>query len=119
MNTFDRAITLERLGGDVALLIEIAKLYAATARAQLQVIGAALADGNLDKVYREAHSLKGATSVFEAPAAVASLGELENAAKSGDLTQIVPIAGHVDKLVRELIGYLEDPTMLHSTDHQF
>ena len=114
MSIFDRTITLERLGGDAALLVEISKLYAATAPAQLQVIGAALADGNLDKVYREAHSLKGATSVFEAPAAVASLAELEGAAKSGDQTQAVPLASRVDKLVRELIGHLESPAVLHS-----
>lgn len=115
MSVFDRTTTLERLGGDAALLIEIAKLYAATARAQLQVIRAALADGNLDKVYLEAHSLKGATSVFEAPAAVSSLGELESAAKSGDRTQVLSLAGHVDKLVKELIGRLENPSIFHST----
>jgi HPt (histidine-containing phosphotransfer) domain-containing protein len=112
MNSFDRTITLERLGGDAALLVEIAQLYAATARAQLHVIGAALADGNLDKVYREAHSLKGATSVFEAPAAVASLAELESAAKAGDHAQTAPLAGRVNQLVRELIDLLESSAML-------
>ena len=115
MSIFDRVITLERLGGDAALLVEIAKLYAATAPTRLQMIGAALADGNLDTVYREAHSLKGATSVFEAPAAVASLAELEGAARSGDRAQVVPLASRVDKLVRELIGHLEGPALLHST----
>jgi HPt (histidine-containing phosphotransfer) domain-containing protein len=119
MSTFDRITTLERLGGDAALLVEIAKLYAATAPAQLQVICAALADGNLDKVYREAHSLKGATSVFEAPAAAASLAELEGAAKSGDRTRVVPLASRVENLVRELIGHLESPALLHSTGQQF
>lgn len=113
MNSFDRTITLERLGGDAALLVEIAQLYTSTARAQLHVIGAALADGNLDKVYREAHSLKGATAVFEAPAAVASLAELESAAKSGDHGQTVPLASRVDQLVKELIGLLEIPATLN------
>jgi HPt (histidine-containing phosphotransfer) domain-containing protein len=117
MSVFDRSTTLERLGGDAVLLVEIARLYTASARAQLHVIGAALADGNLDKVYREAHSLKGATSVFEAPAAVASLVELESAAKAGDRTQVVSLASRVDVLVRELIGYLENPAMLHSIGH--
>jgi HPt (histidine-containing phosphotransfer) domain-containing protein len=113
MNSFDRTITLERLGGDATLLIEIARLYASTARAQLHVIAAALADGNLDQVYREAHSLKGATAVFEAPAAVASLAELESAAQSGDRGRTVPLASSVDRLVRELIGLLEIPATLH------
>jgi HPt (histidine-containing phosphotransfer) domain-containing protein len=117
MSAFDRGLTLERLGGDATLLLEIARLYAATARAQLHVIGAALADGNLDKVYREAHSLKGATSVFEAPAAVASLIELESAAKAGDRVQVAPLASRVDALVRELIGCLESPAILHSAGH--
>jgi HPt (histidine-containing phosphotransfer) domain-containing protein len=112
MNVFDRTLTLERLGGDAVLLLEIARLYMATAPAQLHVIGTALADGNLDSVYREAHSLKGATSVFEAPAAVASLAELEDAAKEGDRTQVVPLASRVDARVRELIGCLESPALL-------
>jgi HPt (histidine-containing phosphotransfer) domain-containing protein len=112
MTVFDRTLTLERLGGDAVLLLEIARLYTSTARAQLHVIGAALADGNLDRIYREAHSLKGATSVFEAPAAVASLVDLEGAAKAGDPRQVVPLAGRVDTLVRELIGCLESPALL-------
>jgi HPt (histidine-containing phosphotransfer) domain-containing protein len=114
MSAFDRTLTLERLGGDAELLVEIAQLYTATARAQLQVIGAALADGNLEKIYREAHSLKGATAVFEAPAAVASLSELESAAKAGNGPQVLPLAGRVDALVRELIVCLENPVMLHA-----
>jgi HPt (histidine-containing phosphotransfer) domain-containing protein len=115
MSAFDRTLTLERLGGDAMLLVEIAKLYTATAREQLRVIGAALAEGNLDTVYRESHSLKGATAVFEAPAAVASITELESAAKSGNRPHVDSLAGRVDELVRELIGLLENPTILHAT----
>jgi HPt (histidine-containing phosphotransfer) domain-containing protein len=112
MNPFDRTITLDRIGGDAALLVEIAQLYTATARAQLYVIGAALADGNLDKLYREAHSLKGATSVFEAPAAVTSLAALESAARAGDHGRSASLLGHVDCAVKELIGLLENPAVL-------
>jgi HPt (histidine-containing phosphotransfer) domain-containing protein len=108
MSAFDRTATLDRLAGDAALLVEIATLYAATARAQLQVIGAALADGNLEKVYRESHSLKGATSVFEALAAATSLAELESAARAGDRARVVALAPRVDTLARELIGDLEN-----------
>jgi HPt (histidine-containing phosphotransfer) domain-containing protein len=114
MSAFDRTLTLERLGGDAALLVEIAQIYTATARAQLQVIGAALTAGNLDKVYREAHSLKGATSVFEAPAAVACLSELESEAKAGNVAQVGPLASRADALVKELIGCLESPAAMRS-----
>lgn len=117
MSAFDRTVTLERLAGDATLLAEIAQVYTTTARAQLQVIGAALADANLDTIYREAHSLKGATAVFEAPAAFACLCELESAAKAGDRTQVVPLAECADARVRELIECLENPEMLHSTSY--
>ena len=117
MSDFDRSVTLERLGGDAPLLIELAQLYTATARQQLKAINAALGQGNVQEVYREAHSLKGATSVFEAPAAVASLLALEAAAKSGNHAQVVPLAASADALVTALIVHLEDPAMLQPADN--
>jgi HPt (histidine-containing phosphotransfer) domain-containing protein len=112
MSVFDRSITLERLGGDAALLVELAQLYTSTARQQLDTLRSALGAGKIEEVYREAHSLKGATSVFEAPAAVASLLALESAAKAGNHAEVVPLAAAADALVMVLIEHLENPAVL-------
>jgi len=116
MSVFDRSVTLERLGGDAGLLVELAQLFTVTARQQLESIRAALGAGNVQDIYREAHSLKGATSVFEAPAAVASLLALESAAKSGTHAEVVPLATSAEALVTALIVHLEDPAALQPAD---
>ena len=106
---FDRAITLERLCDDPTLLAEVAPTYIDTTLQQLQAIREALAARDLVRVSREAHSLKGATSIFEAPAALASIVELERAAKSGGPNDIAVLACRADALVRDLIAQLQDP----------
>jgi HPt (histidine-containing phosphotransfer) domain-containing protein len=114
MSLFDRNVTLERLGGDLELLTEVAQIYTGSARAQLDAIESALAAGDIDRVYRETHSLKGSTSVFEAPAAVAAILELESAAKAGDVARSAPLVARVNELVTALVAHLETPGVLES-----
>ena len=111
---FDRSSTVERLCGDPTLLVEIASIYVGTAPGQLQAIGQALAARDLAGIYNEAHSLKGSTSIFEAPAAVASIIELESAARSGNHRDIASLASRAEALVRDLIKHLQDPEILET-----
>ncbi len=104
--------TLERLGDDADLLKEVAQIYVDSAAGQVETIAAALERGALEEVYREAHSLKGATATFEARTVVAAVAEVEACGRRGDaaataaafvpmkdlvtrlLTEIEPIAAH-------------------------
>ena len=99
---FDLAGTLERLGDDAELLKEVAGIYISSAQAQVDAIGASLANGALEEVYREAHSLKGATATFEARAALAAVTELEACGRRGDAAA----AGLAYAAAKELVGRL-------------
>jgi CheY-like chemotaxis protein/HPt (histidine-containing phosphotransfer) domain-containing protein len=99
---FNSAETLERLGGDRELFAQVAQIYVESTAAQLEVIAAALTQGELEQVYREAHSLKGSTSTFEAPSALASVAEVEACAKRRDLAA----ANNAFPLAQELVTQL-------------
>jgi two-component system, sensor histidine kinase and response regulator len=102
----DTAATLERLGGDAELLAEVTQLYIASAPGHLTTLSSALECAEAERVYREAHALKGATATFEAPSVYAALAELEACGKRGDLeaanTTFASVKGLVIALIAEL-----------------
>jgi CheY-like chemotaxis protein len=103
---FDLAGTLERLGDDAELLREVAGIYISSAQSQVDAIGASLASGALEEVYREAHSLKGATATFEARAALAAVTELEACGRRGDAAAAHVAYAAVKVLVGRLVAEL-------------
>ena len=107
---FDRAGTLERLGDDAELLREVAAIYTSSAPGQLEDIAAALGRGALQDVYREAHSLKGATATFEAPTALKAVTELEACGRRGDAAAAAAAFESAKALVTALVATLEPLT---------
>ena len=104
---FDLAGTLERLGDDPELLREVAQIYVDSVTAQLENIGSALERGALEDVYREAHSLKGATATFEAKTVVAAVAEVESCGRRGDAAAANAAFGPMKALVGRLQVELE------------
>ena len=70
-------MTLQRLAGDEALLGQVARVFVRTVPQLLTSINSALAANDIERVYAEAHSLKGAIAVFEAPEVLNSVIALE------------------------------------------
>ena len=104
---FDLAGTLERLGDDNELLKEVAAIYVASARGQVETIGAALERGDLVEAYREAHSLKGATATFEARTVVAAVAEVEACGKRGDAAAANAAFAPMKDLIARLLAEIE------------
>ena len=73
----DMEMTLKRLGGDATLLTQVARVFIRTMPQLLSGINAALTSNDIDRVYAEAHSLKGAVAVFEAPEVLNSVIAME------------------------------------------
>ena len=85
----DRALLLERLGGDDQLLKEVVAIFLEDVPVQLSGLDAALAKGDLPTIRRVAHTLKGSggtACAFELQRAAA---ELERAAVSANLEETV------------------------------
>lgn len=81
----DRAQLLEITGGDVQFQRELLATYRASATQSLERLAAALAAADLPQVMREAHALRGASVNVGASAMGHCAGEIESAARAGDL----------------------------------
>jgi HPt (histidine-containing phosphotransfer) domain-containing protein len=77
--------TLLGLGGDETLLGKVAQIFARTAPDLLDLIRGALSAEDLKRAYEEAHSLKGAVGVFDAPQVLQCVTHLAQRAKERDL----------------------------------
>ncbi len=82
----DKAIALERLGGDEELLQEVAVLFLEEYPTLMGEIRAALDANNPNQVERAAHSLKGSVSNFGSEAACQAALTLEMLGRANDLS---------------------------------
>jgi signal transduction histidine kinase/CheY-like chemotaxis protein len=83
---FDRAATLERVGGDKELLGQIARLFVAECPQQMQQIREAIRGQDATALERAAHKFRGMVSNFCASSAVSAAEELEAMGRAGVLT---------------------------------
>ncbi len=81
----DRALALQRAGGNETLLRRLCTTFLNNCPNMLGAIRAAAATGDATALQRAAHSLKGSAGVVCAQAAVSAAVQLERLAKSGDL----------------------------------
>ncbi|HXN45617.1 MAG TPA: Hpt domain-containing protein [Bryobacteraceae bacterium] len=81
----DSTAILDRVGGDVEFLEEIAALFAEDCPKLLADIRSAIDAGNSGKVERAAHTLKGSVANFGAEPAREAALRLEMLGRSGDL----------------------------------
>ncbi len=102
---------LEHVGGDVALLRELASVFVAEAPKMAGAIRDALAARDAPRLRRGAHTLKGASSTFGAHAAFEAAHRLEQLGAAGDLAAAGPawdaLSAALDRLVQVLAGFVE------------
>jgi HPt (histidine-containing phosphotransfer) domain-containing protein len=83
--SFNRAVALDRVGGDQDLLREVALLFLEESGQTMENLRRAVADGNAFQVQSTAHTLKGAASNFGAEATCETASRLEMLGRSGNL----------------------------------
>lgn len=102
----DYRSALARLGGNEQLLRDLAAFFLEDAPKILSELSTAIAAGEAAGIERAAHSLKGLAANFGAPGAVRAAGELQDAARRGELGQsetlYEPLAGEIETLAAEL-----------------
>ncbi len=102
----DLSAALLRLGGDTALLREIAGLFREDAPVFLDRLKAALAAGDAAGVRNAAHSLKGLASNFNGEAAVLAALRLEEMGERGQLTAAAEAVQGLEDEVARLMATL-------------
>lgn len=86
VSLFDKNAALDRLGGDLDLLIELAGMFLEDCPRLIDGIQEALENNDSDSVQRLAHSLKGAVGNFSAQSAFDAAHELETMGREGNLS---------------------------------
>ena len=81
---FDRQGLLERLGGEEAFLAKLVAMFTSAASGYLDALGDAVAQGDVDAIRLQAHSIKGAAANIGAGVLRAISAEMEAAAKAGE-----------------------------------
>ncbi|MGE3313793.1 MAG: Hpt domain-containing protein [Planctomycetaceae bacterium] len=74
---FDRQAVLDRMLGDVELLVEVVEIFRGTSPARMQEIRAAVTNGDGEQLERSAHALKSSVGNFSANRAVDAAFQLE------------------------------------------
>ncbi len=92
--------TLERLGGDVELLCEIAALVLVECPQILENIREAVLTGNAGAVHRAAHTMKGTVSSIGAVTAYHWANQLEQHSRSGNLDEATLLLGNLDEALK-------------------
>jgi CheY-like chemotaxis protein len=94
---FDPAAALGQVGGDASLLREIVDLFIADCPRLLREIHEAIARQDAVRLKTAAHSLKGATVNFAAPAAFEAAQKLEALGRTGSLAGAAAAAAHLEQ----------------------
>jgi HPt (histidine-containing phosphotransfer) domain-containing protein len=94
--------TAKRLG-DEELFNAVTRVFTRTAPSLISAIAAAIMAGDLKTAALEAHSLKGAVAVFEAPLVLNSVTDLERHAKNADAIAAGVAFERVKPLVERLL----------------
>ncbi len=99
----DRTSILERLDGSQELLAELIQLFLEEAPQLIQSMRAALQQGDLQALGRNAHSMKGAASNFLAYGTSSAALRLEQDAKNGDLESAKASLAALEQVVERLL----------------
>jgi HPt (histidine-containing phosphotransfer) domain-containing protein len=111
----DEAV-LERLGGDLKLLREIAIVFEKTAPAYLAQIRTALNARDAGSLEGAAHTLQGAASNFGASELVELGQRLEQMGRSGELDQAATLVGPLEGALADLVLRLRAITFAAPAD---
>jgi signal transduction histidine kinase/DNA-binding response OmpR family regulator len=87
-HVYDREAMLGNIGGDEDLARELATVFLESYGARLDELRTALRESDADKVYRNAHAIKGSVGVFAAEPALQAAQSLERSARENDLERV-------------------------------
>jgi PAS domain S-box-containing protein len=94
--------------GDVEFQRQIVRAFAATARASIVEVKAALERGDAKALARAAHAIKGASASIQATAASRAAAALESAARGGDGAGLNELAQGLQHEIGRAVDYLEN-----------
>ncbi len=103
----DRPTALERVGGDLELLQEMAQLYLDEYPSQLEALRLAVRRRDAKGVERAAHSLKGSVGNFGAYAAHNAALAVEMLGRHADLTHLDPAMSDLEVALADLHPEME------------
>ena len=92
---FDRDRALAQLGGDEELFVDLARMYLEALDTDLAKLARTARSGHLDDLANVAHALKGSAAALGGRPAQALAGDLEQACRAGDASDL---AGRVERL---------------------
>lgn len=102
----DRAVILERLGGDEEIFNIILDMFVQDAENNCRALEAALLAGNAADLRREAHTIKGLLVTVSDDAGAAEAAELEQQAKVGNLAQAPAAVAAIQARMRSVAATL-------------
>ena len=102
----DRSAALAHVGGDPALLGELAGLFLADCPRLVAGLRGALAGGNAEGLRVAAHTLKGSLACFGAVPAARQAQQLEELARRGDLAAAAPAVAAVEEALARVMPEL-------------
>jgi HPt (histidine-containing phosphotransfer) domain-containing protein len=110
-SSFDRELALSHVGGDEALLREIAQIFLSEYPPIEHEIGTSIQDANADRLQTAAHKLKGSLGTLGAEQAHAIALRLEMAGRAGsvagantEFTELQASLKALQKKLQELIS---------------
>ena len=113
----DRAALLERVGGDMQLLAEIAGLFSRECGPLLASVREAMDNGNTDRFAREVHTLRGMFRSVSAVTAQQTAGRLEELDLMGDREEVQETYARLEREAQALkveLGALAAETAVSS-----
>jgi CheY-like chemotaxis protein/HPt (histidine-containing phosphotransfer) domain-containing protein len=96
----DYDVTIARLGDDAALFGDIARIFLRSVPPLLGSMREALQLGDLQRIYIESHSLKGAVGSVEAPEVLNAVLELEAHVRNDDVTAACAAFARAESLIQ-------------------
>ncbi|MBG0777467.1 MAG: Hpt domain-containing protein [Desulfovibrionaceae bacterium] len=99
--------TLARLGGDRELLKELFTAFVEDVPGRLDELDEALAQADLHRAERRAHSIKGACAAVGAVLARAHAANLEQAALAGDAPRCAELRDALRAEITAAVGFME------------
>ncbi|MDD5297221.1 MAG: response regulator [Rhodocyclaceae bacterium] len=83
-SVYDKALMLDNIGGDEALARQLAQVFLESYGARLDDLRTAVRESDADKIFRNAHAIKGSVGVFAAEPALQAAQDLERSAREND-----------------------------------
>lgn len=102
----DRALILDRLGGDEEIFLMMVDLYLQDVDNTASALAVALESGEVETLMREAHTIKGLLATFSDDSGAAKAFEIERQAKHGDISGLLPAVAAVQQRLLEVAAVL-------------